>query len=276
MKRPMILSLNGWYPQTKEACKKEIEKYIDKSIFLEGRNPIAAVVPHAGWYFSGRLAINSIKILREKNGLIKNIFVFGGHLSPNSMTLCETFEIAETPLGDLTNNQEVLTFLKNEPDIQFVDYIPDNTIEILLPIVKYFFPNVLVTALYLPPSLKSAKLVEKLYSNFGKESLFLGSTDLTHYGPNYGMVRHDKSVPPYEWVKNTNDKNYVDLLLDMEGEKSLDYALKNRSACSAGAALGAITVAKLHNVKKGHLVGYSNSYEIRNDENFVGYTGVVY
>jgi len=272
----MILSMNGWYPQSKDICKKEIEKYLDKSVFIEGRNPVSAIVPHAGWFYSGRLAINTIKLLREKNGFIKNVFIFGGHLSPNSLTVCETFETAETPFGELTNNQEVLDLLKSENNMQFVEYVPDNTIEILLPIVKFFFPNALITAIYLPPSLRSSKLADKLYDNFGDGSIFIGSTDLTHYGPNYSFTRSDKSVTPYEWVKNTNDKKYIDLLLALEGDKSLDYALKNKSACSSGAALGAVAVAKKRGIKSGHLVGYSNSYEIHKDENFVGYVGIVY
>lgn len=276
MPRPMILANSGWYPYLKDACKKEIEKFIDRKIFLEGRNPVSAIVPHAGWFFSGRLAINSIRLLKEKNGSINNVFIFGGHLPPNGLTVCETFDIAETPFGELPNNENLINFLKTESNIQFVEYVADNTIEILLPIIKYYFPKATIGAIYLPPSIKTINLVERIYDKFSENSVFIGSTDLTHYGPNYNFYHNDKSMSSYDWVKNVNDKKYIDLLLGLEKEKSLEYALKNKSACSAGAAVGALTIAKKKGIKNGYLVGYSNSYDIRKDESFVGYAGVIY
>lgn len=276
MARPMILAMSGWYPGAKEQCKREIDHFIDRTIFIEGHNPVSCVVPHAGWFFSGKLAVNNIRLLKEKNGTIKNVFIFGGHLPPNSLVVCETFDVAQTPFGELKNNTDVLNLLKGEPNIQYVEYLQDNTIEILLPIVKYFFPNVNITAIYLPPSLRIIKLIEKIYDKFGQDSVFIGSTDLTHYGPNYNFYHNDKSIQPYDWVKNINDKGYVDLLLKLEGEKSIDYALKNKSACSSGAALGSVTVAKKRGMKIGHLLGYSTSYDVHKDDSFVGYAGIIY
>ena len=277
MSRPMILAMNGWYPSSPEECKKEIKSFINPSIFIEGKIPVAAIVPHAGWYFCGHLAINSIRVLKEKNGDIDHVFIFGGHLSGSNMAILETFDYAETPFGNLKNNQDVLSYLDNERNVQKVEYLQDNTIEVLLPIVNYFFGDTItITALYLPASPKTKPLIEDIYDKFGKHSVFIGSTDLTHYGFNYNFFHSDKSIDPVEWVKTVNDKKYVDLLLDMKGEESVEYALKNKSACSPGAAFGAITAAKKRGVKKGELIGYSTSYERHRDTSFVGYAGIIY
>lgn len=277
MPRPMILAQNGWYSSNKETCKKEIEKHIDWDLYLEGKTPISAVVPHAGWYFCGKLSINCIRILKEKNGDIKNVFIFGGHLSEANLAILETFDYAHTPFGDLKNNLDIMNFLKREHQVQAVDYLADNTIEILFPIIYYYFGNaVTITALYLPPNDRVNDLLKKIYKYFGKNSVFIGSTDLTHYGPNYGFIHHDKSMDPVDWVKNVNDKKYLDMLLEMKGEESLAYALKHKSACSSGAAYGALTIAKEAGRDQGNLIGYHTSYDIHKDSSFVGYTGILY
>ena len=66
MIRPMALSINGWYPSDKVECKKQIESLINEDLFIEGKTPISAVSPHAGWYFCGEIAVNVIRILKEK------------------------------------------------------------------------------------------------------------------------------------------------------------------------------------------------------------------
>ena len=277
MSRPMILAMSGWYPSDNETCKKEIKNYIDQNIFLEGINPVSAIVPHAGWYFCADLSVNCIRLLKEKNGDIDHVFVFGGHLSKSNLAILETFDFADTPFGKLKNSQEIINFIKSEEQVQTVDYLKDNTIEVLLPIIHYFFGDkITITAIYMPPETRVKKLVEKLYENFGKRSVFIGSTDLTHYGFNYGFFHSDKSIEPVQWVKNVNDKNYIDLLLNMKGEESLDYANKNKSACSSGAAYAALTLAKKSGAKKGNLIGYSTSYDKHKDSSFVGYAGIIY
>ena len=78
------------------------------------------------------------------------------------------------------------------------------------------------------------------------------------------------------WVKTINDKKYIDLLMELKAEESLSYALKNKSACSSGAAFGAIIAAKKRNVKIGNLISYNTSYDKHKDTSFVGYAGILY
>jgi MEMO1 family protein len=276
MSRPMILAVNGWYPSSRLACMKEIEKLIDHNLFIDKRNPVSAIVPHAGWYFCGKWSVNCIKILYEKNDRVNNVFIFGGHLSESSLPILETFDYAETPMGKLANNRDVIEFLKEDKEIHTASFIQDNTIEVLLPIVRYYFGEVKITAIYLPPNVRTAKLVEKLYDNFHNESVFIGSTDLTHYGPNYNFYHHEKEIPAIDWVKQTNDKKMVDMLVDLKSDQIVDNAIKNKSACSSGAALGAVIAARKAGVKQGRLIGYSTSFDLHPDDSFVGYAGIIY
>ncbi|MBN2323714.1 MAG: AmmeMemoRadiSam system protein B, partial [Spirochaetes bacterium] len=48
------------------------------------------------------------------------------------------------------------------------------------------------------------------------------------------------------------------------------------NACCPGAVCAAIGAVKAGGVKKGVLVTYTTSYDVRPDSSFVGYAGVVY
>jgi len=233
-------------------------------------------VPHAGWYYCGQWSINVIKLLKQKNGDIGQIFIFGGHLSKSNLPIIEDFDYAETPFGNLENNKEVVNALTSNFNIQKVDFLPDNTIEIVLPIIKYFFKEVKIVAIYLPPNIKINDMLDFIEKNYSKNSIFIGSTDLTHYGSFYNFFHKDKSIDPVKWVKQINDRGYIELLINMKGEESIEYANNNKSACSAGAAYGSLYIARKKGVTKGELIGYSTSYDIRKDESFVGYTGIIY
>ena len=62
----------------------------------------------------------------------------------------------------------------------------------------------------------------------------------------------------------------------MDCTAALERALRERSACSAGGALAAVSFARESGIRKGSLVRYATSLEIRPAESFVGYAGILY
>jgi hypothetical protein len=79
-----------------------------------------------------------------------------------------------------------------------------------------------------------------------------------------------------EWVKQENDRGFVDRALKMDAEGLLKHALENDSACSAGAAISAMATCKALGSDKGVLLDYYTSYDIMPDDSFVGYAGILY
>jgi hypothetical protein len=155
----------------------------------------------------------------------------------------------------------------------------DNTVEIQLAMVKYFFPEAKLLAVRSPVSLKAKELGEAVADIAQTEGISLvaiGSTDLTHYGPNYGFLPKGFGQKDVEWVKQENDKGFIDRALEMDIEGLLNHAEENDSACSAGAAASAIATCKALGAKKGTLLDYYTSYEVLPDDSFVGYAGIVY
>jgi MEMO1 family protein len=271
----------GWYPFDGKDCKGEIESY------LEGWTPsqlqltkgLGGIVPHAGWYFSGKLAARVFHALKLKSK-VEVVVLYGGHLSTEDLPRIVIEEACETPFGDIEIHAGFVKNLMGRMDIKKESPTSgDNTIEIQLAMVKYFFPEAKLVAIRSPLSLKAETLGKEVAAIAKKEGisiLAIGSTDLTHYGPNYGFLNKGVGPASVDWVKKENDKGFIDRALRMDAEGLLKHALENDSACSAGAAISAMATSKALGVEKGILLDYYTSYDIMPDDSFVGYAGVLY
>ena len=271
----------GWYPVDGKDCKKEIESYLEgwAPSQLQLTKGLGGIVPHAGWYFSGRLAARVFYTLKL-NSKVDVVVLYGGHLTTGDLPRIVTEEACETPFGDM----EIHTsFAKNLlKSIEMIKESPtsaDNTIEVQLTMVKYFFSDAKLVAVRSPLSLKAETLgkeVARIARRDGISIVAIGSTDLTHYGPNYGFLRKGVGPTSVEWVKKENDKGFIDRALRMDAEGLLKHAMENDSACSAGAALSAMATCKALGSEKGILLDYYTSYDIMPDDSFVGYAGILY
>ena len=265
----------------------ECDVYGEIESFLEGWSPPAAVsgatrggiVPHAGWFFSGRLAAKVFHTLRSR-GKVDLVVLYGGHLGPNDLPKIVLEESCETPCGDIEIHKDFADKLMKRIDLKRESPSSgDNTVEIQLAMVKYFFPEAKMIALRSPLSVRSIELgkeVAELVAGEGISTVSIGSTDLTHYGPNYGYVVKGLGPGSVEWVKKENDQRFILEALRMNAEGLLRHAAENDSACSAGAAASTVTTCKALGAEKGLLLEYYTSYDVLPDESFVGYAGIVY
>jgi AmmeMemoRadiSam system protein B len=268
----------GWYPGSKSGCEAEIAK------FIQGVKPLPAgvkvfggMVPHAGWYFSGKLAAQVFH-LNAQVMQPQVVCIFGGHLGGNSPPLLVTEDAWETPYGNVPLATEFYAPLKAK--MAFTEEYPgDNTIEVNLPFAAHFFPSAKVLALRSPQSSQALKLgeaVAQVAKDLDRTILFFGSADLTHYGPNYGFAPKGYGLEAVKWVKEVNDKQFVDAVLRLDGAASVDLANRHQSSCSAGAPAAAMAAAKKLGATKALLVDYYTSYDIMPGDSFVGYGGVIW
>ena len=271
----------GWYPVDKKECEREIESYLEgwsSSQPLSSKG-LGGIVPHAGWYFSGKLAARVFHSLKLKSKA-EVVVLYGGHLSAEDVPRIITEETCETPFGDIEIHEGFVKNLMKKMDVKKESPTSgDNTIEIQLAMVKYFFKVAKLVAIRSPLSSKAETLGKEVAEIAKKEGISIvavGSTDLTHYGPNYGFLARGIGPASVKWVKEENDKGFVDRALRMDAAGLLKHALENDSACSAGAAVSAMATCKALGADKGILVDYYTSYDIMPDDSFVGYAGILY
>jgi AmmeMemoRadiSam system protein B len=273
----------SWYPAGADACEKEIAGFLDdRSLPGPAANAfVGGIVPHAGWYFSGKIACNVIAALREEIP-VDVILLFGMHLHAGSPAVMMTEGAFETPFGPLEVHSAVAQKLAADFSFQIETaqrHTPDNTIELQLPFIRYFFPEVQVVAMGVPPvteSLSIGRAAVRYIREMGQNPKVIGSTDLTHYGMNYGFMGHGSGSQAVEWVREKNDRPVIEAMLQMAPEMVIEQSLTHHNACCGGAAATAIAACKELGAVRGRQLAYATSYDKHPGDSFVGYVGLVF
>jgi AmmeMemoRadiSam system protein B len=262
-----------WYPRD----PGEIADFLKPFRPLRSAGDVsAAVAPHAGWYYSGAPAARAAAALA--GGTADTVAVLGGHLPGGAKPLFAMEDACLTPLGEMEIDTEFRDLVRDSVGGQ-EDLWADNTVEVLLPIVKNFFPGAKLLWARFPAELSSyqtGKILAKTALSLGRRVKVLASTDLTHYGSGYGFSPRGSGSAALEWVKTVNDRRFIEAVIDGDPREILDRAERDRSACSAGAVLGALGFAEETAGEKrpaGELLDYRTSADITGDPggSFVGY-----
>lgn len=261
----------GWYPADEGAAIAAIARFAPAA-----SDARACLAPHAGWTFSLSLAAAAIGALDRRADLV---FVFGGHLGPGQKPVVYADDAVETPLGMLPVASELRDALAAlRPCVE--ETRADNTVEIQMPIVKYFFPNASIVAFRLPADLSSEDFgaaAARLAEESGYDAVAVGSSDLTHYGYNYGFLPvGDDPERALSWMRDENDKRFLDALVNRDGPGAVAAANERGAACSPGAALGALGLAVEQKADEARIVAYGTSAEIYASDSFVGYGAVTW
>lgn len=273
----------SWYPGSASGCRRDIESYLSEmEVPTDPAQPFkGGIVPHAGWYFSGSIACNVIHSLKTDTPP-DVVVVFGMHLHPNSPNYIMKEGSWETPLGDIDIAEPIADALCRRFSFNIeteYQHTQDNTIEVQLPFIRYFFPDTKLLPIGVPPNRNSLKIgdsVVQLAKELGLKILVIGSTDLTHYGSNYGFIPKGTGPEALNWVKRENDANVISAMLEMDPESVMDQGLRHHNACCSGAAATAIEAVKGLGAKKAKTIKYATSHDKSPGDSFVGYVGVVF
>jgi MEMO1 family protein len=281
LRRPAFAG--SWYPEGKRACRQQIEQFLAEDFPpLElPRPPRAGLVPHAGWFYSGAIACRVIQALKAET-IPDAVILFGMHMHPTQRPVIMDRGGWETPLGPLPVAENLARYLTQR--LSFSIETPetpsrDNTIELQLPFIRHFWGDVPILPIGTPPSntaVDIAKAVVEGARELNLDLKIIGSTDLTHYGPNYGFTRHGQGAAAVTWVKEENDRRFIDAALELNPGNVINEALRHENACCAGAAAATIQSALGLGASQGILVAYTTSYDKIPGDSFVGYAGIAY
>ena len=141
----------------------------------------AIIVPHAGYQYSGQLALDGFSYLDTN---VKNIFIFAPthRKSVNNLALSPADEF-ETPLGKLPVNKEIVEELIKDFNCEYSEdaFGEEHAIEVQLPFIQFFLKDVNIVPILIGNDDvdKTIKIIEKYYPD--KENAFVISSDLSHY-----------------------------------------------------------------------------------------------
>jgi hypothetical protein len=279
-----------FYAGTRDSCLAELteclaEREIEKSL---PETIVAGIVPHAGWVFSGSLAAMVFSAVKQQNKVVDTFVIFGAshrYHGPEPAVYDKGAWL--TPLGELGVDEELaeLVLEKGSALRSAQAHAYEHSIEVQVPFVQHLFPEAKLLPILTPPAYEAIDLgcyLGQIAKQSEKKIVFIGSTDLTHYGPRYGFAPMGTGEDALKWASIVNDKEFVDFAVSMQPEKMLASAEKNCNACGAGAAAAAVAAAKEFGRSEGTLLAHTDSNSIMTEKmgsrssESVGYAAIVF
>jgi AmmeMemoRadiSam system protein B len=146
-------------------------------------NPIALIVPHAGYIYSGFIAGSAYSQIIDNH--YENIFIIGpSHNVEIKMPCVSSFDFFETPFGNLQVNMNVINDLIEKKIVIQNDlaHIEEHSLEVQLPFLGYIYKDTKKVPKIIPILLNNfSKDLADYLENYKKNSLIIVSSDLSHY-----------------------------------------------------------------------------------------------
>ena len=276
----------GFYPATAGVCGSALERYLRKASAIPARREkiVAGIVPHAGWIYSGYTAATVYYNINRLSQPETFVLLGSVHVSGVNKSAIMPEGSWETPLGEIGINSTLASrLLKECPDLlteKLECHLMEHSIEVQVPFIQHLFPEADIVPIMVPPTKEAPLLGSRLAELLKNEKVMVvGTSDLTHYGLNYGTQDMGTGKKALAWVKEVNDKRIIDLCLTMNAEGIVPEAAKNLNSCGPGALSATVAYARALGISSGELLHYTTSYDAEpmgEPSNFVGYAGIVF
>lgn len=278
-----------FYPDHKNDCERELRAYTDPggAAAAPGGPARAGIVPHAGWVYSGGTAGRVFAAI--KSGGSPRVFIVLGatHRMAGDRPAVYSSGAWETPLGPVPVDEDIARDIIGGSRSMARDdaslHDGEHSIEVQLPFIRYLFPDAAVVPVLVPPAetaLDLGRVVGDVIAGSPPgDVVAVASADLTHYGYDYGFAPKGVGREALEWVRDVNDKRFIDNAVSGKAGAILEDAPRYHNTCGAGAAAAAVTAARNAGAPEGTLVHYTTSHDVMprgEPDMFVGYAGIVF
>ncbi len=276
MRKPAVAGM--FYPRDKEELIKQIKecflsdlgvKKLPEKSLSEERKIVGAVVPHAGYIYSGYEAGYVYYELSKQKKPEAVVIVGPNHHGLGSL-VAVSMQDWETPLGIVKNDRELSErFYKNCGiiDLNEEAHAYEHSIEVQLPFLQFIYEDFKFVPISLAlQDLDVAREVAECIVNNSKDRdiIVLASSDFTHY----------------ESVESAKAKDMlaIEKILSMDEKGFLKVVYENDiSICGYGPIAVAIIVSKLLGAKRARLLKYGSSGDVTGDySSVVAYAAIVF
>ena len=257
-----------FYPARAEGLKEQIGGFIESQ--EEKIDVLACMLPHAGYQYSGRVAVETVSKINIKDKVVL--------LGPNHTGLGAKYSLMasgvwQTPLGQVNIDTQLAKsilagskYLENDN----LAHAQEHSLEVELPILQYFRDDFeIVPITFMSDDLAALKKIGEELAEVIKNSdlkdkiLLVASSDMTHY----------ESQSDAE----TKDKKAIAAILELNPDK-LMHEIKyfNISMCGYAPVITMLSAVNCLGAKKARLVKYQTSADSTGDKSaVVGYAGII-
>ncbi|MEA3514187.1 MAG: AmmeMemoRadiSam system protein B [Nanoarchaeota archaeon] len=284
IRKPIVAG--QFYPASKEDLNKQI-----KDSFLHGVGPgkipgdkrkgriKAIIAPHAGYMFSGPAAAWAYKEIAESELADLYIVVSPNHTGFGKSSICA--EDYETPLGVVKTDKEMCKRIAEETQLveDSVSHMNEHSVEVQIPFLQFACRDRIdllrIVPIVLSGDIDCAKLgkdLKKAIEKSGKNVVIIVSSDMTHFGWNYGYMPFEEDIKKNLYKMDRETIKFI--------EKSDSQGFEKRLDEIKGTVCGRIPIVMLLNTVKAdkiELLKYYTSADIIGDyTNAVGYAALVF
>jgi len=266
-----------FYPETARALRLAVEKYMAEAIPPVAKDPVAIIVPHAGYVFSGQICADGFNQVRDRR--YETVVILGTNHTNSSFRKVGIYPGRgfRTPLGEAAVDGTVVeALLAGCPDCTLDKSIHarEHSIEVVVPFVQVLFPGAkIVPAVVGEADVEMCVRFGKSLARAlgGRNALIVASTDLSHYP----SAVHAPMV----------DRQTLQAILPLDPARfhAVAHTASDRSipglatrACGEAPVMAAMSAARELGAAGGALVSYAHSGDtvLGEQGQVVGYAAV--
>jgi len=269
-----------FYPGDAAKLRNAIDKFLHDAVPARVNKPLAVIVPHAGYIFSGQICADAFK--QAASGAYDVVVILGTNHTSASFRKVSLHPGTgfRTPLGVAEVDREtVAALITADPEDCVRDktmHEAEHSVEVVIPFVQAVFPKAkIVPAVVGSPDpeicARFGRALAKVLA--GKRALIVASSDLSHYPGANGADMVDRetlaaaaSLDParfHETVQQAPSRTIENL---------------HTRACGEAPILAAMTAARSLGAVRGAVISYAHSGDVSIGERsrVVGYGAVAF
>ncbi|MBL7111035.1 MAG: AmmeMemoRadiSam system protein B [Bacteroidales bacterium] len=264
----------SFYPGTKSELMDQLDKLflVEKDKIksdLAEKEIIGAVIPHAGYIFSGYEAVHFFALLKKSEKQYDTIFIINpNHTGYGADIEVDNHDEWETPIGTTPLDHDFIKAL--DLPVAGMAQSREHSAEVILPFLQKWlehpFKIVPVCILRQNPD-TSREIAQKIFDankQLKKKILVIASSDFSHYvDPESGAKKDDLVLKEIE---------------NLDSDKLHDTVIKNRiSVCGYGPIMTLIEYAKLVSENpKSTILARGNSGKTMQSGSVVDYVSILF
>jgi AmmeMemoRadiSam system protein B/AmmeMemoRadiSam system protein A len=267
-----------WYPDDPDGLAEMVDGFLDAVEPVDGQ-PLAIVVPHAGFVYSGPVAAHGFKQLEEGEYEVA-VIIAADHQLPLSKPISVWAEGGfETPLGVVPVDEQLAGALVAANPGIVADTAPhhgEHPIEIELPFLQRVCPGCrIVPVLMGSDSEESVEILADALASLlpGRKAVIIASSDLSHY-PAYFDARavDGATLAAIETGDSGRVRETIDALM------SAGFSDLATCACGEGPILATMRVSQELGAGDVTVLKYANSGDTPygDRDRVVGYGAVMF
>jgi MEMO1 family protein len=213
----------SFYPSNRSELEKMLEGYFNAAPESSGEQPLALVVPHAGYVFSGQVAATGYRQL-NRNASFRHIFIIGPahRVYFDGVTIYTRGDFV-TPLGIVPVDPLAAELVAGNKMLSEspAPHKDEHCIEVQLPFLQFWLkqPFSIIPVLVGGESGETARQLGNILAPyFTPGNLFIISTDFSHY-PAYDIAKKADQLTA-DAIAANNSKKFI----SVKNQNELNYA----------------------------------------------------